>query len=73
VVQYLDFNDTQPPPDGTRWAGVPSAATLAGYDLVIWAHGGGSPTGMGADDELMAYLDQGGRLIPSGQDLAYAG
>jgi len=76
-VQYTWFNDTQVMPDGSISYGVPSPATLGAYDLVIWAHGGGnwgstgSTVGMGADDELMAYLDGGGRLIISGQDLGY--
>jgi subtilisin family serine protease len=78
VVQYTTFNDTQVMPDGSPGYGIPSATTLGAYDLVIWAHGGGNwwPTGstvdMGAADELMDYLDSGGRLIISGQDLGWA-
>jgi len=74
-VQYTTFNDTQVMPDGSIGYGIPLATTLSSYDLVIWAHGAGnwgttgSTVGMGADDELMHYLDNGGRLIISGQDL----
>ena len=77
-VQYLDFNDTQVMPDGSTGYGVPSTLMMGSYDLVIWAHGGGdwwptgSPVDMGAADELMAYLDIGGRLILSGQDVGYS-
>jgi uncharacterized repeat protein (TIGR01451 family) len=76
-IQYLSFDDTQVMPDGSIGYGIPSPTTLSAYDLVIWAHGGGdwgatgSTVDMGADDELMAYLDSGGRLIISGQDLGY--
>jgi uncharacterized repeat protein (TIGR01451 family) len=54
---------------------------LFGYDLVIWAHGGGVPGNpgyggspsqiAGAEALLMSYLDGGGRLIVSGQDIGY--
>jgi len=77
-IQYLGFNDTQVMPDGSIGYGIPSPTTLSAYDLVIWAHGGGnwwpigSTVGMGADDELMAYLDGGGRLIISGQDIGWS-
>jgi uncharacterized repeat protein (TIGR01451 family) len=77
IVQDNTFSDTQVMPDGSVRYGIPSVATLGAYDVVIWAHGGGgdaflpppNPQGMGADDELMAYLDGGGRLIISGQDI----
>jgi uncharacterized repeat protein (TIGR01451 family) len=77
VVQSITFNDTQVMADGSTRYGIPSPATLGAYDVVIWAHGGGgepsvpspSPQGMGADDELMDYMDGGGRLIVSGQDI----
>ena len=64
--------------DGSTGYGIPSLATLHGYDVVIWAHHGctaygcflgGSPAAIGADDTLTHYLDQGGRLILSGQDI----
>lgn len=57
--------------------GVPSFETLNQYDVVIWMQSGcgycyvGSPNTMGADPALTQYLDAGGRLILSGQDLGY--
>ncbi|MFQ5577769.1 MAG: S8 family serine peptidase, partial [Anaerolineae bacterium] len=69
-IQYLYFNDTQTMPDGNAGYGVPSATTLNQYDVVIWAHAGYSPSYIGADDELAAFLSGGGRLILSGQDIA---
>jgi uncharacterized repeat protein (TIGR01451 family) len=77
VIQYTNFNDTKTMPDGSLGYGIPSASTLGSYDLVIWAHGGGgywslaSPGAIGADDELASYLDGGGRLILSGQDIGF--
>ncbi len=79
VIQNTDFNDTQWI-DGHLIHGIPSTTTLRTYDVVVWAHGGceagwwgcqvgGSPGDIGADDELMNYLDSGGRLILSGQDI----
>ncbi|MCP4543575.1 MAG: DUF11 domain-containing protein [Chloroflexi bacterium] len=81
IIQDNDFNDVQWV-DGHLVHGVPSATTLHTYDAVIWAHSGsdfgwwgggtgGSPGDIGADDELMNYLDNGGRLILSGQDIGY--
>lgn len=82
-IRYTDFNDTQPLPDGSTGYGVPSADTLGNYDVVIWAsracksqffgcRRSDSPGNIGADDELMAFLDSGGRLLLSGQDLVEA-
>ena len=76
TVQYTTFNDMQVLADGSLGYGIPSTTTLGAYDVVIWAHGAGgglpfgSTVGMGADDELIDYLDNGGRLILSGQDLS---
>jgi len=81
-VESTSFNDTEVQVDGSLRHGIPSPATLANYDVVIWVQIGcdsgywgcfltGSPTSMGANDELMAYLDGGGRLILSGQDLGF--
>lgn len=71
-VQYTTITDTTSLPDGSVGYGIPSLATLRGYDLVIWAHSGCSPYGgcsHGVSDiNLLAYLAQGGRLIYSGQD-----
>ena len=76
-IEYTDFNDTQTLPDGRTGHGIPSLATLQGYDVVIWAssacgrwrEGCSTPGELGADDELSAYLAGGGRLLLSGQDL----
>lgn len=50
---------------------VPSAGLLGGYDIVIWSQPARSPGYIGAWDELGAFLDQGGRLLISGQDIGY--
>ncbi|MCB0193302.1 MAG: S8 family serine peptidase [Anaerolineae bacterium] len=50
---------------------VPTAADLANYDIVIWSSPADSPGYVGADDALVEYLDNGGRLLISGQDVAY--
>lgn len=50
---------------------VPTAATLLGYDIVIWSAPFDSPGYIGADAALESYLDGGGKLLLSGQDVAY--
>ncbi len=81
-IQYLNQQDTFVREDGSLGYGIPSLNTLANYDVVIWVHsgcsawffgcfGGGSPASIGADSTLAAYLDQGGRLILSGQDIGF--
>lgn len=70
-IEYTTFTDTQTLADGSLGYGVPSTTTLRSYDLVIWAHTADSPNGIGANDELMDYLDSGGRLLISGQDIGY--
>ncbi|MEW5959703.1 MAG: S8 family serine peptidase, partial [Chloroflexota bacterium] len=50
---------------------IPTAATLANYDLVIWSSPLDSPGYIGADDELVDFLNGGGKLLLSGQDVAY--
>ena len=81
-IEGTGFNDTTTQNDGSTLHGIPSLATLAQYDVVIWVQVGcdsgflgcyysGSPSSIDADDELMAYMDGGGRLIISGQDLGY--
>lgn len=69
LIQDTTFNDTLVMVDGSIRYGVPSTTTLRSYDLVIWAHTGYSPGLIEADDELATYLDNGGRLILSGQDV----
>jgi uncharacterized repeat protein (TIGR01451 family) len=46
---------------------------LASYDLIIWAHTVGSPGtgGFGSNGVLQEYLDRGGRMILSGQNIGY--
>ncbi|MFI0606720.1 MAG: S8 family serine peptidase [Anaerolineae bacterium] len=49
--------------------GPPTTATMARYDLVIWASPLSSPNKVMGAYELGGYLAGGGRLIVSGQDL----
>jgi len=49
----------------------PVSATLALYDVVLWSSPTGSPGLVGAGSALTDYLDYGGRLLVSGQDVAY--
>jgi subtilisin family serine protease len=50
---------------------IPPAATLANYDIVIWSSPADSPGYIGADDELELFLAGGGKLLLSGQDIAF--
>jgi len=50
---------------------VPTADDLNDYDLVIWSQPVGSPGHIGAWENLSAYMDGGGRLFISGQDIGY--
>ncbi len=50
---------------------LPTATELAPYDVVIWANPWSSPGYINADEELIAYLENGGRLLLSGQDIGY--
>jgi uncharacterized repeat protein (TIGR01451 family) len=49
----------------------PTAADLAPYDLVIWSQPHASPGYIDAWGVLSAYLDQGGMLFISGEDIGY--
>ncbi|RLT36377.1 MAG: hypothetical protein DWI57_14970, partial [Chloroflexi bacterium] len=79
-IQYSDFSDTRLGVDGSTQYGLPSAQTLQQYDLVIWVQSfcndaycqARSPAAMGAEPAIISYLDGGGRLFISGQDLGYA-
>ena len=52
--------------------GAPSPAAMANFDAVIWSHGRVFPTLDAADrDSLAAYLDAGGRLFITGENLGY--
>lgn len=68
-IEYTDFEDTQELADGSTGYGVPSLDTLSAYDLVIWAHPVGAPSDVSATDTLTGYLDNGGRLLLSGQNI----
>ena len=50
---------------------VPRRSRLAQYDVVIWAQPVHSPGHIAAWGELGAYLDGGGHLLISGQDIGY--
>ncbi len=54
------------PPDET-----PISATLKQYDIVLWSSPEGSPGLVKGGTALDAYLQSGGRLLLSGQDVAY--
>ncbi|MGA9348789.1 MAG: S8 family serine peptidase, partial [Anaerolineae bacterium] len=62
------FYDTRPITDT---AYLPTAAELSSYDVVLWASPWSSPGYINADEELMSYVDGGGRLLISGQDIGY--
>lgn len=71
-VQYT-YTETRPLDDGSIGYGIPTTTTLQAYDLVIWAHNGCSYYFScyysETDRYLGEYLDGGGRLIISGQDV----
>ena len=50
---------------------LPAGSDLLPYDIVIWSAPGDSPGYLGADPALEEYLDGGGKLLLSGQDVAY--
>ncbi len=50
---------------------IPTAATLSNYDIVIWSSPEDSPGYIGANDIIEDYLDGGGKLLLSGQDIAF--
>lgn len=52
-------------------AETPISTTLAQYDVVLWSSPKGSPGLVNGGVELDAYLKSGGRLLLSGQDVAY--
>jgi uncharacterized repeat protein (TIGR01451 family) len=49
----------------------PRLKTLLAHDVVVWSAPLDSPGLVGADADLSAYLRTGGRLLVSGQDVAY--
>lgn len=50
---------------------VPEAANLVPYDIVLWSCPNDSPGYVGAWDALAGYLEAGGRLFLTGQDIGY--
>lgn len=52
-------------------ADAPSPDLLARYDLVVWSAPQDAPGLIGADAALNDYLKAGGRLVLSGQDVAF--
>lgn len=52
-------------------AETPISTTLAQYDIVLWSSPKSSPGLVNGGAELDAYLKNGGRLLLSGQDVAY--
>ena len=52
-------------------ADIPISTTLMAYDIVIWSSPQDSPGYIGAWDSLASYLDAGGRLLLTGQDVAF--
>ncbi|MCB0063078.1 MAG: S8 family serine peptidase [Caldilineaceae bacterium] len=81
-IQDPEVEDTFAQADGSTGYGLPTLATLNQYDVVIWIQSGcsaggfgcyfsNSPTALGMSDTLAAYMDGGGRIIFSGQDLGF--
>jgi uncharacterized repeat protein (TIGR01451 family) len=50
---------------------VPTDADLLPYDVVIWSAPGDAPGYIGASGAITSYLESGGRLLLSGQDIGY--
>jgi uncharacterized repeat protein (TIGR01451 family) len=50
---------------------VPVTSTLTAYNIVIWSAPLDSPGYVGADLPLRGFLQQGGKLLLSGQDVAF--
>lgn len=50
---------------------VPVTSTLTAYNIVIWSAPLDSPGYVGADAALRGFLSQGGKLLLSGQDVAF--
>jgi len=65
LLGYDSYHILLPPSD------VPTEAQMLAYDAVIWSHGTSSPGYISAWGALGRYLEQGGRLLISGQDIGY--
>ena len=66
LMYSYDVRTISDPPDDN-----PGAAKLAQYDIVIWSQPIGSPGYIVAWRDLATYLNGGGRLLISGQDIGY--
>jgi subtilisin family serine protease len=55
----------------TTFAATPNLTTLLPYSITLWSSPLDSPGFVGADLTLIQYLDKGGRLFLSGQDVAF--
>jgi uncharacterized repeat protein (TIGR01451 family) len=53
------------------WRDVPSASDLLPYDLVVWSAPRDAPGYIGAGSAVGEYLEAGGRLILTGQDVGF--
>ncbi|MDX1615254.1 MAG: S8 family serine peptidase [Candidatus Promineifilaceae bacterium] len=53
------------------YTAVPTGSDLEEYEAVIWSAPYDAPSVVGAAISLADYLDQGGHLLVSGQDVAY--
>jgi len=52
-------------------ADLPPSSTLSAYNIVVWSAPLDSPGYLDADGALEEYLDGGGRLLLSGQDIGF--
>jgi uncharacterized repeat protein (TIGR01451 family) len=50
---------------------LPSASDLAPYDIVVWTAPRDAPGYIGAGDAVAEYLEDGGRLLLTGQDVGF--
>ncbi|MFQ6058254.1 MAG: S8 family serine peptidase [Anaerolineae bacterium] len=50
---------------------VPQAEDLAPYDITVWSSPFDAPGFIGASDTITLYLEAGGRLFLTGQDIGY--
>ncbi|MBN1933826.1 MAG: S8 family serine peptidase [Anaerolineae bacterium] len=56
---------------GGEGSDIPTAGQLSAYDLVIWSAPQDAPGLIGASKTITTYLSAGGRLLLSGQDVAF--
>lgn len=52
-------------------ADTPISTTLTAYDVVVWSAPSDSPGYVGADNAVIDFLEDGGNLFLSGQDVAF--